>query len=282
MKHPVLQACRALSSLAAAVFLGLPLGLAGLAPAAHAQTARSPLLLVDNDRQPQVVVSWTKSDGARVEYTRDFNYTDDAFRENIGDNVDAFVAVGGSRLDKGAGHPRGAVVRVGFWKNDPNLPFFEDLLPGTSIAIELRGVTFNQPAAPDPRSPVQHVKYVIGTLFECALPTNAREQFNLYSVNDTLNGTIKEGFDARPGSLDGSDPGDGHVALTREDDTTITMQAEFPYGLLRHIRDPWKLDLPGTFYEPAHFHIEFEALPEQIAEEQGLLEENVPDRERRD
>jgi hypothetical protein len=50
------------------------------------------------------------------------------------------------------------------------------------------------------------------------------------------------------------------------EDGTHRVRVRIPYALFRHIRDPWERDEPGTFLEPMHFHVEFEALPVEVAQ----------------
>jgi len=49
-----------------------------------------------------------------------------------------------------------------------------------------------------------------------------------------------------------------------------------PYGMLRHLQDPWDSTLPGTFFEPIHFHMEAEVIPvgAQPFDREWVLEEN--------
>jgi len=59
----------------------------------------------------------------------------------------------------------------------------------------------------------------------------------------------------------------GRTALA-DADGAITMQARIPYELFRHVRDPWLRVQPGTFFEPQHFHVEFESLPARLLADQ--------------
>ncbi|MEL6329696.1 MAG: hypothetical protein AAFR38_08550 [Planctomycetota bacterium] len=199
----------------------------------------------------------------RLEGTRP--YSSDARREFLGGNLEAFVAMGGTRLTKGAGHPRGAVARVGFYKHDPGRPLFESASRDTEFEVRLSGLRFNQAVDPNPESGVQHLKYSPEDLAQCGLPGDAREQFNTASRDETLNDRIRPGIDARLGVLDGSDGSLGSITVIEEDDGSITTTARFRYPALRNLRDPWRSDLPGTFLEPIHFHIEFEVLPDGVA-----------------
>ena len=42
------------------------------------------------------------------------------------------------------------------------------------------------------------------------------------------------------------------------------MRIVVPFGQLRHLQDPWKSDLPGTFFEPIHMHAEAEFIPVDV------------------
>ena len=221
------------------------------------------LLLVDSERRPTVRLTWQTAEGpVTLEGTRP--YAADAERTELGRNVTAYAAVGGTRLSKGAGHPRGAVVRVGFYKLDATRPFFENIAPHTAIEVEFTGVRFVSPPAPQPATIVQHLKFDPTAMQACGIPGDAREQFNTADETDTLNDRTRPGVDARLGVLD-AESDDGAVSsLTLEDDGSVTLRVRFDYGLLRNLRDPWESDLPDTFLEPVHFHIEFECLPEGV------------------
>ncbi|MEM9064765.1 MAG: hypothetical protein AAGB51_04670 [Planctomycetota bacterium] len=225
-------------------------------------TAR--ILLADTSAVPTVTVRWIGSDGEPRSFSGTRAYTSDSGREYLGGNLEAYVAMGGVRLTKGAGHPRGAIARVGFYKREPGKPLFEAAARDTEFVVVLSGLRFNQPVDPNPLSGVQHLKYARDDLIECGLPGDAREQFNTASSDDTLNGRVRPGTDARLGILDGSADALGAIEVVEMDDGSITAVARFLYPALRNLRDPWQSDLPGTFLEPVHFHIEFEVLPKGI------------------
>ncbi len=224
-----------------------------------------PLLLVDDTHKPTVTIRWKNKSDRWVLYSAPRPYAADAAKTTLGGNIDCFVAVGGTRLTKGAGHPKGAVVRVGFYKHDKGKPFFDGITKDTTFEIMLRGVRFNQPVEVHPDSILMHLKYDRGDMNACGIPGDAREQFNLASPDETLNDRIRPGIDARLGALDGSKDALGSADLRVEDDGSVTMAVRFKYPALRNIRDPWQSDLPGTFLEPIHFHVEFEALPLGVA-----------------
>jgi hypothetical protein len=240
------------------------------------------LLLVDDSAHPTAEIRWTDASGTTTRYAADFAYTGDQGRAPMGGNIEAFVAVGGTRLTKGAGHPGGAIVRVGFYKADKARPWFTGITSDTEITVRLTGVRFNQPVDADPRSVVQHLKYDLGDMESCGIPGDARDQFNTADPADTLNSRTRPGVDARLGSLavDPEEPAPGRgdrssdtgspaplgtASITLRGDDTADLQIAFRYPALRNLRDPWKSDLPGTFLEPVHFHVEFEALPRGTA-----------------
>jgi len=235
------------------------------------------ILLVDDTARATVHVEWTDRSGEKHRLEGVRPYSSDAARTELGGNLEAFVAMGGSRLEKGAGHPRGAIVRVGFYKQDPAKPMFPRIDPDRDIVVRLLGVRFNQPVDPIPSSVVQHLKYAKEDLEACAMPGDAREQFNLASEKDTLNGRIRPGTDARLGALANTADASGSVETRRREKTTVDLITRFKYGALRNLRDPWQLDLPGTFLEPIHFHIELEVLPEGVEPLQPATTVAAPD-----
>jgi len=182
--------------------------------------------------------------------------------ERLGEtNVRAYVALGGTRIETGAGHPQGAVIRIGITKVDADRAFFAGIDPGTEIELTVRGVRFNQPVKYHAGTGMMHLKYSLGDLKACSLPGTARNQFLLSDPEDTLGGRIKRGINASPGALDG---GAGHgrfeISVQPDDPTLVDMTVHVPYGLLRHLQDPWESDLPGTFFEPIHLHAEAEMI----------------------
>ncbi len=233
-----------------------------IAPAEQIEPARPALLLVDPEQVPRVEMSWETTDGSRVELEGERRYGVDAQREPLGENVSCYVAVGGSRVVKSAGHPHGAVVRVGFYKIDAPKPFFRGLGADGRVRVRMSNIAFNQPVDVHPETTVQHLKYAIDDLESCGLPGSARDQFTTVDPDETLNDRIRPGEDTRAGGLSGEEGSLGSVSIVREEDGTVTLDAAFAYPVLRHMSDPWQSDLPGTFLEPIHFHIEFEVLPE--------------------
>ena len=236
------------------------------ADAAPMESAAQPvgLFSVDSTRIPTLTLSWTQVDGDRVEIVAALPYGVDADRAELGSNVQAYVAIGGTRLSKGAGHPRGTLVRVGFYKVFAPSPFFANIKPGTNVDVSLSGVAFDRPANPIADTVVMHLKYNPDDLVSCGLPPGAFECFNLASEVDLLNDRVIPGTDARVGVLaKGAESGARSDAVLNEDGT-MTLSASVPYAFFRNILDPWASELPGTFLEPIHFHLEVEILPEGV------------------
>jgi hypothetical protein len=252
----------------------MTIALPGQPEAAPTKTAR--LLLIDEAHTPRASIAWPTVSGTTAKHEADVLYMTPEERIAIGPNLECFVAVGGTRLDYAAGHPQGAIVRVGFYKVDNAVPFFADLKDNAPITIELRNITLNQSVLPNPSSVLQHIKYTPEDIANCSLAPDQTQQYNTASPTDTLGGIITA-RNGRLGAMGGTRKGDGKVTFTVEPDGSITMKAVFPYALLRHVRDPWLRTTPGTFFEPYHFHIEYEILPEHIA--QNIIDEAKPEPE---
>jgi hypothetical protein len=225
-----------------------------------------PLFLIDDTHKAQVTISWPTRSGQPVSMQVELAWTSPNERTAIDHGLQAFAAMGGSRLEKGAGNPSGAVVRTGFYKADNTKPFFEDLAQGGAITIVMTNVLFNQPGVPRPATVLQHLKYMPEDVAACGLGDTALDQFNTASMTDTLKGKITVA-NGRLGVLDGSSPAGGSAKFEQAADGSITMTAVIPYALFRHVRDPWQRTNPGTFFEPTHFHVEFEVLPTDVAAE---------------
>lgn len=249
----------------------------GIASASGAGSG--PLLLADGTSVPQVRIAWTEGDGSRVEYSLDVPLTSTSDRTVLGRNLEVFVALGGSRLERGAGHPDGAIVRVGLFKTERDLMFFEDIANGSSVEIELRNVRFNQGVTPDPETLLQRLRYRVDDVEACGLTIDQTEMFNLASDHDDMGGSILPS-QARYSSLVIEHDTDGESGEPRqgvarssvwvEDDGSVSMDLVLPYRLLRHKGDPWALEVPGTFFEPFHFDVEFQVLPREVAELEGV------------
>lgn len=261
MQPPLLALC-----ILTAAVAPTPAGLTVEVHSSGRALAPGPLFLVDDTRIPHAAIQWPTISGPPTRLEVDAPYASIDERVSIGHNIQCFVMVGGTRLDKGAGHPAGVVVRVAFYKEDIADPFFESLPPGALIRVELKNVAFNQPASPRPRSIVQHLKYSLTDVLACGLTEKHQDQYNTADPADTLNGAITA-ENGRLGILAAGGEHGGTMSLALEADGTTTLVAEIPYSLFRHVRDPWLRTNPGTFFEPTHFHVEFEALPADVAAE---------------
>jgi len=237
-------------------------------PTPTPSSVRPGLLLIDEDQHPSVEISWVV-DGTRQSFTATLPYSAPIGGEPIGHNVKCYVALGGTRIETGAGHPKGALIRLGITKIDPNRAFFAGIDPHTDLEMTVTGVHFNQPVKYNKGTGLMHLKYGLGDLKACSLPGTARNQYLLSDPKDTLGGRIVAGVNATPGALDGTTDGayrHGEIIIETDPDdpSIISMHVRVPYGLLRHLQDPWKSDLPGTFFEPIHMHAEAELIPVDV------------------
>lgn len=193
--------------------------------------------------------------------------------------MSSYVALGGSRLERGAGHPKGAIIRVGLYKEDGTKPLLENLADDPSITVKLTNVRMNQAVKPRPHTLIMHLKYTPDDLAACGLGGASAILYLTADPEDTLRGKITAD-NGRLGVLDGSEPGDAKATFRNEPDGTISMEATVPYGLLRHVKDPWQRAIPGTFLEPSHFHLEFEVVPDHLFEQiEADRLERIRDRE---
>ncbi len=227
----------------------------------NSERDRPTLLLVDQEVEPTVHVSWV-IDGQRQGFDGVLPYTAPSGGDPIAKNVKCYVTLGGTRIETGAGHPKGAVIRLGVTKIENARAFFSGIQPGTDIEFAILGVEFNQPVKYHEGTGLMHLKYAIGDLIACALPATARNQYLLSDPEDTLGGRVTAGENASPGALDGEeDHGDITIEINEENPKLVDMRIRVPYGYLRHLQDPWKSTLPGTFFEPVHLHAEAELIP---------------------
>lgn len=232
----------------------------GVGSSREPATEHRRMLLVDDQAIPDAWVVWTAS-GETIERegARPFAAPDDV-EPFDGCNVSSSVSLGGTRLETGAGHPNGAILRVELRKTDLRRAFFRGVDPGTVVRFGLRGVRFNQPVRVEPDTTLVHLRYSEKDVEACSLPPEASSQFLLADPRDTLGGMVRAGENATPGGLSGR-PGLGRCEAVVEDDGTVSFWVEIPFGLLRHLQDPWASDLPGTFFEPIRLHAEVEVLP---------------------
>ncbi|MFK7759951.1 MAG: hypothetical protein AB8C13_08390 [Phycisphaerales bacterium] len=241
------------------------------------------ILLADDSVVPKVTLRWISRDGPRSyseflpygppmggEVLRnDLNQDEDADID-ARSNIRAYVALGGSRVDTGAGHPRGLVIRTGLTKVENTKAFFDRIKPGTGVEIQIDGVVLSEPVKYHDGTGIMHLKYSLGDLEACSLPGTARNQYLLSDPTDTLGGRVVAGVNATPGALNGEErvidqfgsmQGSFSVKIDEQDPTRVSFVTRVPYGLLRHLQDPWESTLPGTFFEPIHLHAEIEVLP---------------------
>lgn len=249
------------------------------------------ILLADERAEPVMTVRWMTSDGER-EVSGAMSYGPpkggivlEGDDEGEAGNVRAYLALGGSRLDTGAGHPKGIVIRAGLTKVESAKPFFEDIEAGTGIEIEISGVVLSEAIVYHEGTGIMHLKYAIGDLLACSLPGTARNQYLLSDPKDTLGGRVVAGVNATPGALAGTGQGEGSFVVEVDDDgMTMGYVVKVPYGLLRHLQDPWNSTLPGTFFEPIHLHAEAELIPVWATplDREWILESNEPVEEEAD
>ena len=246
--------------------------------AAGSTPATGPVLYVDDSARPHYSLSWETTDDETILLEGERPYTTPEQRGILGYNVEVFVAVGGTRLDKAAGRESGAILRVGFYKSDPKSLFFTDIREGSPVIITMDGVRFAGEGVPVPETALQHLKYTLADVRECGLSDQAKDQYNTYSADDTMNGQITPD-NARMASVDGETdersgengdaaPLEGEIRVWLAEDGSVSLRAEVPYAMFRHVRDPWMRSDPGGFFEPYHFHLEFEAIPLEVWKEE--------------
>jgi hypothetical protein len=216
-----------------------------------------PLLLADDSRLPKVVISWPTREGGEVRLEGVRPYRSPGDKRLLGRNVEVYVALGGTRVDRGLGHPDGAAVRVGLYKREVRRPFFDTIADDAQVTITLENIHMNQPVIPRPVTGLMHLQYMLSDLTSCGLGEDARNLYNTADAADPLLRTVLESS-VRPGSLTGGGPGRGTITTSVADDGAVTITWKFPYGLLRHLQDPYQRDTPGGFFEPQHFHVELE------------------------
>lgn len=217
------------------------------------------ILLADTESEPNVSLAW-QAEGEKITRIASRAYDAPIGGDPLTDNLRCYVALGGTRVETGAGHPRGVIIRVGLTKIDNSKPMFENIDPGTDITLIIANVRMNQRVKPHENTGLVHLKYSLGDLEACSLPGTARNQFLMVDPEDTLGGRVSQGVNATPGGLDGAE-GHGELITRVHDDGTVSMRVRIPYGMLRHLQDPWESELPGTFFEPIHFHAESELIP---------------------
>lgn len=263
-----------------AVFGGVGSACGQIEPLGGSEVSREPLW-IEVDEHPTLSVSWIDSTGRTHEHSVKLPYTEAKERVRVDENLEVYVSVGGTRLSSGAGNPLGVVIRVGFYKADTYAPIFGSIDPAEPIKIELHGVRFKGDAVPLPESIMQHLSYAIDDIVACGLSKEYANMYNMASEVETLNHKAV-GDRGRAGIIrtdirdfDGEEVKSRQAGTARigiEPDGSVSLWASLPYQLLRHRGDPSKLDMPGTFFEPYYFHLEFEAVPADVAESEFGIE----------
>lgn len=254
---------RVLSSLGQVVTAGV-ITLATPSSAGARQPADPPsVLLADTTHRPLVTVRWP-SEGGERRHEAACEYTAPKIVTPLGDNLAAFVALGGLRVERGANHPKGAVLRIGLAKTDLSKPLFDGLADGASVSLVATGIVMNQPVTPWPATLTMQMEYSTEELVACGLGDAADTLLYTRSRADDLAGAVTS-ENGRLGALDGSAPDRAKARLASAPDGSVTLEVTFPYAMLRHLRDPWLRTRPGTFVEPVQVVFEFEVLPQAVA-----------------
>ena len=248
-----------------AVVVGLGVGTVVAEPAADVGGERPLLLLVEPEAKPTLELRWPTASGGERVHTLAMEYAAPGGRVVLADGIEAYVALGGSRLDKGVADPWGLICRVGIYRAEGAEPIFRDIEPGGTITLTLAGVRFNQAVDVDAARIVQHVKFTEQELEACGLVGAATDLFNTTDELDPMRArmrreTARHGYFAI--DADATNEGDGPaVRVDRASPREAGVAVAFPYTALRHPLDPSRLEAPGAFQEPSHFHVEFEAVP---------------------
>jgi hypothetical protein len=237
-------------------------------PQPPAKIAGRSILLADTSHQPHVRIAWPTRDGKTVALEGDRAYKSQGDKTLLGKNIELYVALGGTRLERGKADPDGAVVRAGLYKEDTSKLFFENIAEGGEITITIGNLKMNQPAEAQARSGLIHMRYMLSDLAACGIDSSGRNLLITADPQDALKDSY--GADStRLGWLDGTDkPGEDHGSVTVEaqPDGTSTVTFKLPYTLLRHIKDPYQRTTPGGFFEPQHFHVEVQFVPKAAAD----------------
>jgi hypothetical protein len=242
----------------------------GQEPPAPPTQATPAMLMADDTKQPRITVSWPTKSGTTAKVEGERAWRSPADKSLLGKNIECYAAMGGYRLEKGAGHPKGATVRAGLSKLDLRKLFFEDIAEGATVTITVDHIAMNQPAMPRPKTSLMQLKYRMSDLDACSLDGTNKSLLNTADPKDPLGELIVPGT-ARLGALDGQ-PGHGSVEAKVEADGTVTVTFKCPYVLFRHIRDPYQRTAPGSFFEPSIVNVEIELVPKPVDEQERQRE----------
>jgi hypothetical protein len=226
-------------------------------------TAGTSILLADTTHQPHITVSWPTRGGGVSTLEGDRAYKSQGDKTTLGRNIQLYVALGGTRLERGKADPRGALVKAGLYKEDTSKLFFEGIAENADITITIGNLKMSRPARARASTGLIHLRYMLSDLAACGIDSSGRNLLITADPNDPL----KDSYgpeSTRLGWLDGTDkPGERHGSVTEalQADGTSTVTFRIPYVLLRHIKDPYQRTTPGGFFEPQHFHVEIEFLP---------------------
>lgn len=213
------------------------------------------MLLADDASEPVVTLRWQTRDGPVERSMALALGAPDQAAELGGTNLRLYTALGGTRLRMGLGHPDGVSLRVGLEKVRPGRALFPGIVPGSAVALSVRGVVFNQPVRAWSSGVLVHLGYALEDLETCSLPESAASQYLLADPDDHMAGIVEPGRNGTPGALA------GRAWAEPAGERGVTLRVELPYGMLRHLLDPWDSELPGTFFEPVRLHAEVEVLP---------------------
>lgn len=213
-------------------------------PSERADRTLPNYLTIDPTEPVHIRVEWTTASGERVGHKSDRLFLSPGDHTPIGGNLSAFASLGGKRLEKGAGHPLGAIVRVGFYKVDNDRPLFEDIDPTSPVTITCSNIRFDRPVDIHHDSGIHHSMYDHMKIMAYGMSMKAMDTHNLVSTTDTLNERVVFGKDARPGALAPGSPLGGGFTIAEQPDGSYTLAATLPYPLFRHIKDD------GTLPEP--------------------------------
>lgn len=241
-------------------------------PAAAQPTPEKPKrrapFLVNSEHHPHVLISWPTTDKTGVTLEADREYLSPNDKTPLGKNLACYVALGGNRGDYGLGRPGAVDVRVGFYKIDKKLPFFEKIAPGSAVTVVFSSLEFTAPAEAIPETMVHHLKFEDpNNVLGCAGAPELLGTWNTYNKDENMAGRLNS-RNGRKGVLGEGNTSGAKVTFESDEKGRVTMTAVIPYALFKHADDPWLRSNPGDFIEPVHFHLEFEVVAKDRVEEE--------------